>query len=179
MDYLVEPDIGALRYRTIFNQLINGIILKAGYEIDSGAIPLIKHIEVIISLINRHNAARGQSKMAGDFHIVSLAGSNHGEIRQVAVVVEKKMQFHRPFRLAEISPGEQTQAEIDGRRIQTQELVFETEFSLFYQGSPADSYQEPEKTVFQKADRVGEHWHRQEYSWEEPGVNPDDRACRR
>jgi hypothetical protein len=42
-------------------------------------------------------------------------------------VIEQKMEFNGPFGLTKFGPVKQTQAQIDHGRVQTEELVLETE----------------------------------------------------
>ena len=52
------------------------------------------------------------------------------EDRQIAVVIQKQMQFHRSLGLAERRPIEHAQTQINHAGIQTQELILKTQFLL-------------------------------------------------
>jgi len=65
---------------------------------------------------------------------VFLAVGNVGIDRKVSVMVQKQMKFDRPFGSAKLRPGEKSQAQSDGGRIEGEQFVPETEFEVFGSG---------------------------------------------
>jgi len=55
---------------------------------------------------------------------------DHCEGRQIAIVVQQQMKFHRSLCAAELGPIKHGGAEIDHRGIQAQQRILETELSL-------------------------------------------------
>jgi hypothetical protein len=58
---------------------------------------------------------------------VVLAVGDHQKDRQRPVVIEREMQLHRPFRAAKHRPGKHLGTQVDDGRIETEQLVFESE----------------------------------------------------
>jgi len=94
---------------------------------DAGVISLGKEIKVIIVPI--HNGGNSEIMCGSD--IGSLPISDHREIRQIAFVVQEKMEFNGIFGLTEVCPWKQAQTEVHRGGIETDQLVLETEFLLF------------------------------------------------
>jgi len=63
-----------------------------------------------------------------DLMLFSLG--DHREGRQIAIVVQQQMKFHRSLRQAELGPIKHGGAEIDHRGIQAQQRILETELPL-------------------------------------------------
>ena len=130
-DDLVPKDVGVLRYSVALNDLISGVIFKTGDKEDALASPSPEEFKVAVGAVYGDDASGGQGEMSRCGNIGSLAVGNDGEIRQIAIVVEKHMELNTALGLAEVSPGEKAQAEVDSSGIEAQELVLETEFPLF------------------------------------------------
>ena len=46
-------------------------------------------------------------------------------------MVQQQVELNRSFGLAEVSPGKEAQAEVDGSRVETEKLILETKLLLF------------------------------------------------
>ena len=60
--------------------------------------------------------------------IGNLAVSDQPEARQIAIVVEHQVQFHRAFSSLELRPVIHRQAQVNDGRIEADQFVFEPEF---------------------------------------------------
>jgi hypothetical protein len=58
-----------------------------------------------------------------------------GKDREIAVMVQKKVELDRPFGLAEGCPVEKGRAKVDHGRVETEESVLEAELLLWCNGS--------------------------------------------
>jgi hypothetical protein len=75
--------------------------------------------------IHHHDGARLEAQGAGHPHVMPLPlGDNH-HAWQVAIVVQQAVQLDRPFRTPELRPVEQGRAQVNDRRVQTDEFVLE------------------------------------------------------
>ena len=130
-DDLVSEDVPALRQRAIMYDFINGVVLESGHKEDTGVIPLPEEFKVTVAPVHSDDAASGKGEMASGDDIGSLAISDHGEVRQIAVVVQQQVKLNGTFGLTEISPGKQAEAEVDGGGIEAEQLVLEAKSLLF------------------------------------------------
>jgi len=125
VDNLILEDIAA--YRSILNHLEGGIILQACDEIDALIGQLDKPFVIDIAPIQNHDRASFKSESPGHFDIAGLSIGNHGKRRQVAVMVQKQVQFDRTFGSSELSPVEQREGQVDDAGIKAHEFVLELE----------------------------------------------------
>lgn len=69
----------------------------------------------------------GKRDLPGNSDIVFFPIGNMGKGGQIAVMIQKQMQFHGTLGAAKSGPGKQGQTQRDGGTVQRQELVSETE----------------------------------------------------
>jgi hypothetical protein len=65
--------------------------------------------------------------LRGNLNLVDLAFGDHGIARQVSVMVQQQVQLHRSLRRPELRPVEHRRAQVDNRRIQTQQFARQAE----------------------------------------------------
>ena len=75
--------------------------------------------EIEISSIQNVNCSAFDEQFVEDIDIVNLTRGNPHHRGNRSVEVEQGMQFHRPFPLAELRPGEKGQAQVDSRGIES------------------------------------------------------------
>ena len=75
--------------------------------------------EIEITSIQDIDCAGFDKEFVQDVYVVDLARGNPHHCWDCAVKIEQRMQFHRSFSSARSCPGEECQAQIDGRRIQS------------------------------------------------------------
>ena len=130
-DDLVGEDVPALRQGTVIYDFISSVVFESRHEKDTGVSPLKEEFKVIVAPVHGYNAAGGKREMASGDDIVSLAIGDHGEVRQIAVVVKQHVELNGAFGLTEVSPGEQAEAEVDGGGVEAEQLVLEAKLLLF------------------------------------------------
>ena len=109
---------------------VGSVVFESGNEEDTGIIPLPEELKVIVATVNNDDAARRKRELVGSGDIGSLAISNHGKVRQIAIVVKQKVELNSTFSLTKVSPGKETQTQVNSRRVETEQLVLETKSSL-------------------------------------------------
>jgi hypothetical protein len=75
-------------------------LLEPGDEEDAGLVPLPEEIEIVIAPIHGDDAAGGKRKTAGCDHVSGLALGNHGEVGEIAVMVQEQMELDGALGLA-------------------------------------------------------------------------------
>src|SRR5208337_5040964 len=110
--------------------LVAGVALLAGDEENFLGGELGIAVIVGVAHILHHDGAFGQTETAGslDFVLPSLGEGHKGG--QIAVVVQKGMQFDATLGAPEASPGKEGETKAYYRGIQAEKLVFEPEFVL-------------------------------------------------
>jgi len=114
----------------ILDDFVSSIVFESRDEEDTGLGPSEEELKIIVTTVYRDDAAGGKRKMAGSGDIGSLAIGDHGEVWQIAVVIQKEMELNSTLGLTEVSPRKQTEAKVDRGSVKAEQLVFETEFSL-------------------------------------------------
>ena len=98
---------------------VDGVALEPGNEEDTGVIPLPEEFEVTVSPIHSDDAAGRKCEMTGSDDIGSLAIGDHGEVRQITVVVKQQMELNGILGLTEGCSGKHAQTEVDSGRVDT------------------------------------------------------------
>ena len=130
-DDLVGEDAPALRQGAILYDLVSGVAFEPGNEVDTRVSPLKEKFEVTIAPIHSYNAASGKREIAGSGYVGSFAIGDHGEVRQIAVVIQEHVEFNGAFGLAEVGPRKQAQTKVDGGGVEAEQLVLEAKLLLF------------------------------------------------
>ena len=128
---LVSEDITALWQRAVMYDFVSSVAFESGNEEDTGVIPLKEEFKVTVSPVHSDDTACGKRKEAGGDDIGSFAIGDHGEVRQIAVVVEQQVELNGAFGLTEISPGKHAQTEVNDGGVDTEQLVLEAKLLLF------------------------------------------------
>jgi hypothetical protein len=92
---------------------------------------LAKEFKVAVGPIYSDDAPGGKREMTSGDDIGSLAIGDHGEVRQIAVVVKEQVELNSTLGLAEVSPGKQTETEVHGSGVEAEQFVLEAELLLF------------------------------------------------
>ena len=66
-------------------------------------------------------------QLLGDLHIRDLPLRDPGELRKIPIVIQKQMEFDRPFGPSEPCPVKDAQAQIDRGRIEADQFVLKPE----------------------------------------------------
>ena len=66
--------------------------------------------------------------LPGHADFMRFAFCDHGEGRQIAIVVQQQMELHRSFRPAKLGPIKHRGAQINHRGVQAQQGILEAEF---------------------------------------------------
>jgi len=128
---LVGEDVSALRQKAVMYDFVGSVVFESGNEEDTGSIPLPEELKVIVAPIHNHDAACGNGEMAGGGDISSLAIGDHGEVRQIAVVVKQQVELNGAFGLTEVSPRKQAETEVDDGGVEAEQPVPEAKHLLF------------------------------------------------
>jgi len=130
-DDLVGEDVSALRQGTVMYDFVDSVALEPGNKEDTGFIPLPEEFKVTVSPVHSDDAASRKCKMVGRGDIGGLAIGDHGEVRQIAIVVKEQMELNGALGLAEISPGKHAETEVDYGGIEAEQLILEAKLFLF------------------------------------------------
>jgi hypothetical protein len=79
----------------------------------------IEALEVEIPAVHHIEGAGLGPKLIQDIHVVHFAVGDAHEQGDVAMQVDQRVHFHRALALAEASPREHRQTQVDGRRVQS------------------------------------------------------------
>jgi hypothetical protein len=130
-DDLVGEDVSALWQGAVMYDFVGSIALEPGNEEDTRVIPLPEEFKVTVSPVHSDDTTGGKREMASGDNIGSLAIGDHGEVRQITVVVKQQVELNGTLGLTEVCPGKQAQAKVDGGRVEAEQLVLEAKSLLF------------------------------------------------
>jgi hypothetical protein len=129
-----EFDLFILEYMTVLgyslvpNDFVERIVFHTGDEIDLLVTPSAPEGIVGIASIVHNDGSGGEVESSGDLHIRNLSLAQDGELGKVSIVVEEQVQFDCSLGPSEMGPVKDAQTEIDGGRIEADQLVLESEF---------------------------------------------------
>jgi hypothetical protein len=123
LDLLVDENVAVLGHRTSRHDAIARGGLQAGHEIHAGRGQLGKPRHLEVATVEHQDRARREALLASHRRLSTFPLGDHEHRRQVPVVVQREMQFDGALRAPKGRPGEHLGAQLDDRRIQTQELV--------------------------------------------------------
>ena len=83
---------------------------------------------VIISSVIYHDGPRSKMEPRHDLHISHPALCDHGERGEIAIVIQKQMQFDSPLGSTKLRPVKEGNAEVNDRGIKTDRFVLKPEF---------------------------------------------------
>ena len=129
-----------------------GVVFHAGDEIDTGLGPYGEQPIVVVAPVIDHDSARCKLDLMGGTNVMYLALGDETKAWQVPIVVEHQMQLDRPFGAAKLGPVVHRQAQIDDGRVETDQLVLETEFLPAHR-SGRDRGEQPVEHLFKQLPR--------------------------
>ena len=103
------------------------VLLEPGDESHALAGPPVEHAIVVVAAVHDDDRTLGQLELLGDGDIRDPALGDHGEGRQVSVVVEQQVKLGRALGSAELRPIEHARTEFDDGAVQRVELALESE----------------------------------------------------
>ena len=116
--------------RPFLQNPVTSVVLQPGDEGNVSPGPFPKELVIDIPFVNRHNRAGRKAHRLGDLYFMGLSFGDVGKYRQVSIMVQKQMQFHRPFRLPKLGPVKEAGAKLNHRGIQAEKLVPKAKLSL-------------------------------------------------
>jgi len=132
LNQLVGQNTAVLRNGCFFQDLLCGVVLEPGDEVNLPFRPPAKQPIVVVTAIHGHEGAgmEGKRKRFRQLHIATARFGDQDVAGHVIVVIEQNMSLHAPFRSAELRPGEELQAKADGRGVEREQFVFEPELAF-------------------------------------------------
>jgi hypothetical protein len=127
-DLFVLEYMAVLRDPFVPDDFVDRVVFHAGDEIHSLATPSTPEGIVGTPSAVNDDGSRGEMQFAGDLHIRHLSLAQDGKLRKVTIVVQEQVQFDRPLGPSEMGPVKDTQTQIDGGRVETEQFVLESEF---------------------------------------------------
>src|SRR4030042_2175006 len=127
-DHFIFEDVTVLRNFSLSNHFVQSVVLHACYKIDLLRTPSAPEGIVGTAPIIDDNGSRSEIQLLGDLHIRDLPLSDPGELRKIPIVIQKQMEFDRPFGPSERGPAEDAQAQIDRGRVEADQFVLKPKF---------------------------------------------------
>jgi hypothetical protein len=75
-------------------------------------------------------------QLPGDLHIRDLPFAQDRKLGKIPIVVQEQVQFDGPLGPSEMGPVKDAQTQVDGGRIEANQLVLESEFLLSWKLAP-------------------------------------------
>ena len=130
-----------MRQLSLFQHDVIGVVLHPGDEVHALLAQLGEPPVVKVAAINGQQGSRLIAQLSGYPNLMLLAFGDHRIAGEKTVVIQQQMQLDRAFGAAESRPIENAGAQIDHRRVQADQLVFEAELAparrLLHRQSPA------------------------------------------
>jgi hypothetical protein len=120
--------MAVLRDSFVSQDFVQSIVFHPGDKIDSLATPSAPEGIVGIASIVHNDGSGGEVESSGDLHIRNLSLAQNGELRKVSIMVQEQVQFDRSFGPSEMGPVKDAQTQIDGGRIEADQLVLKPKF---------------------------------------------------
>src|SRR5262245_6939913 len=158
-DALVFKNAAIVRYLTLLYHRVKGIVLHAGDKINFLFGPLRKQSVVIVAPVIDHHRARFERQTPSDLHVMDFALGDHPKAGQITVMVEQEVKLNGPFGAAKLRPVKNTDAQVDHRGVQTDQLVFKAEL-LFEKEPLCGSAPAIERKVSGTVPRIDVRWRR-------------------
>jgi hypothetical protein len=141
-------------------------------EKDPGFGPAGEEFVVDIAQIHDDNGAFGKIQALSHYHFMDSSFGQMSEDWQVTIVIQKQMQFHRSFGLAEGRPIVHAQTKINHAGVQAQELIFEAQLLFRRRGSVLS--QAGRRRLARTAAKDAWRWRRTRSNVSDPLGGPDD-----
>ena len=117
-DALIAAQADALVDRSGLADVESQVAFGSGDEEGTGLVDAIESPKIDVTTIHYIDASGLESDLVEDVHVVDASVCNADEYRDGASQVHHRVQFDRRFGGPEMRPGEQRQAQVDGRGIQ-------------------------------------------------------------
>jgi hypothetical protein len=122
-DRLVRHDPSVAWQRTPLHDTVAGGTLQARHKKDAGGRQLGKPQDFQIPAIEDEDGPGVEALCARDRCLAAATFCDHQDRRQIAVVVQREVQLHRPLRATKGRPRKHLGTQFDQRGIQAQQLV--------------------------------------------------------
>ncbi len=122
--------MAVLRDSFVPEDFVQSIVFHAGDKIDPLATPSAPEGIVGIAPIVNDDGSGGKVQFPGDLHIRDLSLAQDGKLGKISIVIQEQVQFDRSLGPSEMGPVKDAQTEIDGGRIEADQLVLESKFLL-------------------------------------------------
>ena len=129
-DLLVCEDVAIDRDFPFLHDLINGIVLHPGDEVDAGACPGGEQGVVVVPLVHGDDGASCERHLASNSDVVLLPVGDVGIGGKIPIMIQQEMQLNSPFSCPELCPGEHAQTQRYGGTVEGKQLIFESELPL-------------------------------------------------
>jgi len=130
LDELIFEDMPVLRNVSLPDDFIEGVVLHPGDKKDTLGGPLSKQGVIIIGSVIDDDGSRVKLQTLSDFYIRPFSLGDPGKRRQVAIMVQQKVQFDSPFGTPKFRPVKESHRKIDDGRIQAEQLILEPKLLL-------------------------------------------------
>jgi hypothetical protein len=100
-------------------------IRDTGNEEDTGLSPVGEQLVVIVTPIHGDNRTGWKRNFSGNGNIVFLSVGDVGIGREVALMIQQKVELDGSLGAPKLGPGEKRQTQRDGHAIQGKQLVLE------------------------------------------------------
>lgn len=127
---LVHEDIPVLGNSPVLDNFVEGIVFHPGDEEDTGSRPGTEERIVVVGPVKGDDGARRQVEQMGNGLVVLPRLGDTDVSRHIVVMIQQDMDLDPALGAAKARPGEQAEAEGNGRGVEAHELVLESEFSL-------------------------------------------------
>jgi hypothetical protein len=122
-DHFICEDVTVLRSFPLSNHFVQSVVLHAGDKIDRLRAPSAPEGIVGIAPVIDDNGSRSEMQLLGNLHIRDLPFSDPGKLRKIPIMIQKQMEFDRPFGPSEPGPVKDAQAQIDRGRVEADQFV--------------------------------------------------------
>src|SRR4030043_2431970 len=126
---------------------VPGVALHPRDEVNAVSGPGTEETVIVEASIHDHDGTGGQFQQSGNGPFVNGAFGQVCEDRQIAVVVKQQMQLDGTFSGAEVSPGKETQAQVNDSGVERQQFILEFEAPFLYIGSSPALFQHQQEQI--------------------------------
>jgi hypothetical protein len=129
-DLFILEHMTVLRNPFVSNDFVERIVFHTGDKIHPLGTPSAPEGIVGIGSIVNDDGSGGEMQLPGDLYIRNLPLAQDCKLGKISIVVQEQVQFDCPLGPSEMGPVKDAQAEVDGGRIEANQLIFESEFLL-------------------------------------------------
>src|ERR1043166_2176772 len=122
--------VAPLGHRAGFDRQDVGVGLESTDEENTLSGPTGIELVVGVTAVHRHDASLRKIKPLGHFNVSHFTLGHQPKDRQVSVMIQQQVEFHRPFSMTPVRPIKHAGTQLDDRAVETQASVLEAEFFL-------------------------------------------------